>query len=160
MRVLGFDPGYGTLGFGVIDKEGNRYRVISYGTIVTPKSDTFSDRLHYIGEQIELIIDKFVPDEIAIEELFFQKNVKTAIKVAEARGVILYISSQKCKKIYEYTPLEVKQSITGYGKAEKKQIQEMLKILLKLDKIPKPDDAADALAIALTHLQTNKNLLN
>ncbi|HQC54205.1 MAG TPA: crossover junction endodeoxyribonuclease RuvC [Clostridia bacterium] len=158
MRVIGFDPGYGRLGFSVVDSERGMWRLVSYGTIVTHKDDIFSDRLKYIGEQILVLINKFKPDEVSIEELYFQKNAKTAIKVAEARGVILYVCAQQNLPIFEYTPLQVKQSLTGYGKAEKQQIQEMVKLLLKLDRIPKPDDAADAIAIALTHIQNNRLL--
>ncbi len=156
MRVIGFDPGYGRLGFGVVDSQEGKWRLVSYGTIITHKDDTFLDRLKYIGDQIKELIDRFKPQEVSVEELFFQKNTKTAMKVAEARGVILYVCAQNNLPTFEYTPLQVKQSLTGYGKAEKQQIQEMVKLMLRLDKIPKPDDAADAIAIALTHIQNNK----
>lgn len=156
MRLLGLDPGYGTLGFGIIEGDSNKSHLISYGAITTPKTERFPERLKYIGEQIVKLVDQYKPDEIAIEELFFQKNAKTAILVAEARGVILYVCECLNKPLYEYTPLQIKQSLTGYGRAEKKQIQEMVKLILKMPEIPKPDDAADALAVALTHMQTNK----
>lgn len=156
MRVIGFDPGYGRLGFGVVDSQEGKWQLVSYGTIITHKDDAFLDRLKYIGDQIKELIDRFKPQEVSVEELFFQKNTKTAMKVAEARGVILYVCAQNNLPTFEYTPLQVKQSLTGYGKAEKQQIQEMVKLMLRLDKIPKPDDAADAIAIALTHIQNNK----
>lgn len=160
MRLLGLDPGYGTLGFGIIEGDINKYRLIAYGAITTPKTERFPERLKYIGEQIIKLVEKYTPDEIALEELFFQKNAKTAILVAEARGVILYVCESLNIPLYEYTPLQIKQSLTGYGRAEKKQIQEMVKIILKMQEIPKPDDAADALAVAITHMQTNKLLGN
>ncbi len=159
MRILGIDPGYGTLGYGVIVTNGNISRALAYGAIVTPKTAKFPSRLKFIGEQIDMLIKKFNPDVIAVEELFFQNNQKTAIMVAEARGVILYISESSSAKLYEYTPLQIKQAMTGYGRATKLQVQEMVKRFLELDKIPKPDDAADALAVALTHAQTNPQLI-
>ncbi len=158
MRILGIDPGYGTLGYGVIVTNGSVSKALAYGAIVTPKSSEFPARLKFIGEQIDMLIKKFNPDIIAVEELFFQNNQKTAIMVAEARGVVLYIAESSSAKLYEYTPLQIKQAMTGYGRATKIQVQEMVKQFLALDKIPKPDDAADALAVALTHAQTNTRL--
>lgn len=156
MVILGFDPGLATLGYGVIqtDKKG-RAEMLDYGIISTPKDVKFPDRLIMLERGIEQVIDTFKPDEIAIEELFFAKNVKTGINVAHARGVLLLTAKKKCAKIFEYTPLQIKQALTGYGRAEKNQIQQMVKTFLRLKTIPKPDDAADALAVALTHAQTN-----
>ncbi len=157
MVILGFDPGLATLGYGVIktDKSG-RAEMLDYGIISTPKDENLAVRLCMLEEGINQVIDKFKPDEIAIEELFFAKNVKTGIAVAHARGVLLLTADKKCGRIFEYTPLQIKQALTGYGRAEKNQIQQMVKTFLRLKAVPKPDDAADALAVALTHAQTNK----
>lgn len=156
MRVLGIDPGYATIGYGVIDTDGNRHKAVDYGVITTPKNENIAVRLAMIYDSMTELINKFKPDEIAVEELFFVQNVTTGINVAHARGVILLASVHACGRLYEYTPLQIKQAMTGYGRAEKRQIQEMVKIYLHLPKIPRPDDAADALAIALTHAQTNR----
>ena len=157
MIILGIDPGYGTVGFGVIESlGGNRITPIEYGVIQTPKEDPLPKRLSVISDAFSYIIDKYKPEAVAIEELFFQNNQKTAIAVAEARGAILLTVYKKCNKIYEYTPMQIKMALTGYGKAEKQQIQYMVKVLLKLESIPKPDDAADALAVAMTHAQLSK----
>lgn len=157
MIILGIDPGYGTVGFGVIQSlGGNKITPIEYGVIQTPKEDSLPKRLCAIADSFDYIIDKYNPNAIAIEELFFQNNQKTAIAVAEARGATLLTVYKKCKNLYEYTPMQIKQALTGYGRAEKKQIQYMVKVLLKLDSIPKPDDAADALAVAITHAQVCK----
>ncbi len=157
MVILGIDPGYGTVGFGVIESfGGNRIRPVEYGVIQTPKEDSLPKRLKIIADGFDYIIDKYRPESVAIEELFFQNNQKTAIAVAEARGAILLTVYNKCKKLYEYTPMQIKQALTGYGLADKKQIQYMVKVLLKLDAVPKPDDAADALAVAITHAQASR----
>lgn len=156
MIILGFDPGLATLGYGVIKKEGRLTEVVDYGIIQTPKGESLSVRLCMLEEGINQIIDTYKPDEIALEELFFAKNVKTAINVAHARGVLLLTCNKKCGRIFEYTPLQIKQALTGYGRADKPQIQKMVKTLLGLSAVPKPDDAADALAVALTHLKTNR----
>ena len=156
MRVLGIDPGDATIGYGIIDTNGNRHKAVDYGVITTPKNENIAVRLAMIYDSMTEIINKFKPDEIAVEELFFVQNVTTGINVAHARGVILLASVHACGRLYEYTPLQIKQAMTGYGRAEKRQIQEMVKIYLNLPKIPRPDDAADALAIALTHAQTNR----
>ena len=157
MIILGFDPGLATLGYGVIRKEQRRgAEVLDYGVICTPKDENLAVRLCMLEQGIKQVIAKFRPDEIAVEELFFVQNVTTGINVAHARGVILLASVHACGRLYEYTPLQIKQAMTGYGRAEKRQIQEMVKIYLNLPKIPRPDDAADALAIALTHAQTNR----
>lgn len=157
MRILGIDPGLATVGWGVIDVERGKPKVVSYGVILTPKDKKLPDRLSIIEEDINQVISKYKPDEIALEELFFNTNITTGINVAQARGVILLTAVKACGgKLFEYTPLQIKQALTGYGRAEKRQIQEMTKTFLGLNKIPKPDDAADALAVALTHSQTSK----
>lgn len=154
MRILGVDPGYGILGYGVIDYFNNKHKLIDYGVVRTSKDLDFPDRLLHIGKRVAELIDIYKPTEIAVEDLFFHKNAKTAMYVSQARGVILYISREKNIPVYEYTPLQVKQGLTGYGRADKHQIQNMVKIFLNLTEIPKPDDAADALAIAITHSNT------
>lgn len=157
MVIVGFDPGLATLGYGVI-KADNRAKpeMIDYGIVSTPKDKNLAERLIMLEKGVKQIIDTYKPDEIAIEELFFAKNVKTGIAVAHARGVVLLTAIKECGKIFEYTPLQIKQALTGYGRAEKIQIQQMVKTTLRLKGIPKPDDAADALAVALCHSQTNK----
>ncbi len=156
MRILGIDPGLATVGWGVIDVINGKPKAVSYGVILTPKENKLPERLLIIESDLKSLIDKFKPDEIAMEELFFNNNATTAINVSQARGVILLTCIKECNKLYEYTPLQIKQALTGYGRAEKKQIQQMTKTFLSLAKIPKPDDAADALAVALTHSQTNR----
>lgn len=157
MVILGFDPGIATLGYGVIKTEkGVKPQMLDYGIVSTPKEENIAVRLAMLEKGVKQLLDKYKPNEIAIEELFFAKNVKTAINVAHARGVVLLTCIKECGRIYEYTPLQIKQALTGYGRADKKQIQAMVKMFLKLNSVPKPDDAADALAVALTHAQTNK----
>ena len=156
MRILGIDPGLATVGWGVIDVINGKPKAVSYGVILTPKDSKLPQRLCMIEEDLKSLIDKFKPDEIALEELFFNNNVTTAINVSQARGVILLTAVKYCGKLFEYTPLQIKQALTGYGRAEKRQIQEMTRTFLNLPKIPKPDDAADALAVALTHSQTSR----
>ena len=156
MRILGIDPGLATVGWGVIDVINGKPKAVAFGVILTEKDKPLPDRLLIIEEDLKSLIDKFKPDEVALEELFFNNNVTTAINVSQARGVILLTCVKAVGKLYEYTPLQIKQALTGYGRAEKKQIQEMTKTFLNLPKIPKPDDAADALAVALTHSQTNR----
>ena len=157
MVILGFDPGIATLGYGVINKEKNgKIQMLDYGIVSTPKEDNLAVRLTMLEKGITQVIEKFKPDEIAVEELFFAKNVKTGIAVAHARGVLILTAQKLCSKLYEYTPLQIKQALTGYGRADKNQIQQMVKTMLGLKGIPRPDDAADALAVALTHAQTSK----
>ena len=157
MIIVGFDPGLATLGYGVIEtNKGGKPKMIDYGIVSTPKDESLPVRLTMLEKGVKQIIDKFKPEEIAIEELFFAKNVKTGIAVAHARGVVLLTAVKECGKIFEYTPLQIKQALTGYGRAEKIQIQQMVKTMLGLNGIPRPDDAADALAVALCHAQTNK----
>lgn len=156
MIILGFDPGLATLGYGAIKSERGKNEMLDYGVVLTPKEENLPVRLAMLEEGIKKVIHQFKPDEIAVEELFFCKNVTTAINVAHARGVLLLTAVKECGRMYEYTPLQIKQALTGYGRADKNQIQQMVKTFLRLPKIPKPDDAADALAVALTHAQTNK----
>ncbi|MCQ2468196.1 MAG: crossover junction endodeoxyribonuclease RuvC [Ruminococcus sp.] len=151
MRILGIDPGYAIVGFGVLDYDGVRFDPIEYGAVLTEAETPFPDRLKAIHEDIEFIFDKFRPDCMAIERLYFTTNQKTAIDVAQARGVTVLSAAKRGIPVSEYTPLQVKLSVTGYGKAEKKQVMEMTRQLLNLAQIPKPDDAADALAIAICH---------
>jgi crossover junction endodeoxyribonuclease RuvC len=151
MVVLGIDPGLATLGWGVIAQNRHQQSLIGYGCIVTPPDQPFPGRLLSIQTELEEIIRRYTPDEIAFEELFFSRNVTTALTVGAARGVCVAVTAGYTDQIYEYTPMQVKQALTGYGRADKKQIQEMVKLLLSMEEIPKPDDAADALAIALTH---------
>ncbi len=154
-RVIGFDPGLAIVGYGVLDFEDfNRKQVVDYGIITSPKEESFPVRLAILYESVTKLIEQFKPDEIAAEELFFNTNITTGINVAHARGVLLLAAIHHCGRLYEYTPLQIKQAMTGYGRADKKQIQQMVKVYLGLEKVPRPDDAADALAVALTHIQT------
>lgn len=149
MRILGIDPGTATTGFGIVEKKQSKLISVDYGVISTPKELDMSNRLLILYEDIKEIIDHHKPDIIAVEQLFFARNVTTAITVGQARGVVLLAAQKADLKIVEFTPLQVKQSVTGYGQATKKQVQEMVKKILDLSQIPKPDDAADALAIAI-----------
>lgn len=152
MIILGIDPGIATLGFGVIEKdERGDFRPVDCGVVVTPKEESLPVRLAILEEGVQKVLEKFHPDEVAMEELFFSKNITTGIAVAHARGVALLTCVKACGKLYEYTPMQIKQALTGYGKADKKQIQSVVASMLKLPSVPKPDDAADALAIALCH---------
>lgn len=146
--VLGVDPGYGALGYGVIAIEKDRVSALDYGCLTTPAADPFPERLNALFESLTTIIASAAPSRIAIEKLFFEKNTKTAIDVSQARGVIMLAAVRAGLTIVECTPLQVKLAVTGYGKAEKKQVQHMMKLLLKLPSLPRQDDAADALAIA------------
>lgn len=159
MRILGIDPGYGIIGFSIIEKSNSDNSVIDYGVITTPKEMEFSHRLKAIFESMQKLIERFEPDEVAIEKLYFNKNITTGIPVAEARGVILLSIVLKGLPVYEYTPQQIKMALTGLGKADKSQVQFMVKTLLHLTKIPRPDDAADAVAVALCHSQTNQAML-
>lgn len=156
MRVLGLDPGLAIVGYGLLEVVGNRYRLLEYGTIQTDSSTSTDERLKIIYNELKGIIDEYEPSEMAIEKLFHQKNSKTVINVAQARGVEILAAVNSDMRVYEYTPLQIKQALTGYGRASKSQMQEAVKRVLNLDGIPKPDDAADALAIALCHSFTNK----
>lgn len=155
MTIIGIDPGYAIVGVGVVEYAGNKFRTLEYNAITTPAGMNTVDRLKKIYDEMSAYLDKYKPDAIAIEELFFNSNQKTAINVAQARGVLLVAAANKGVPISEYTPLQVKQSVTGYGRAEKSQIQQMVKMILGLNVIPKPDDAADALALAICHAHSN-----
>ncbi|MCD7811483.1 MAG: crossover junction endodeoxyribonuclease RuvC [Ruminococcus sp.] len=150
-RILGIDPGYAIVGFGVLDYDGVRFTPIEYGAVLTEAGTPFPERLRAIHEDIEFIFNKFKPDSMAVERLYFTSNQKTAIDVAQARGVTVLSAATRGIPVYEYTPLQVKQAVVGYGRAEKHQVMEMTRQLLNLSQIPKPDDAADALAIAICH---------
>jgi crossover junction endodeoxyribonuclease RuvC len=154
MRILGIDPGYGKVGYGVLDKTGNKFKMVDYGVIYTDKELKLPERLKELHDKLNIIIDKYKPDESCVEELFFFRNVTTAIQVGEARGVILLCLVNKNIPVYEYNPFQIKQAVTGFGRAEKGQVQRVLKILLNLKKNPTPDDAADALAAAFCHGNT------
>lgn len=159
MRILGIDPGVAIVGFGLIETGGGRQRMLQYGAITTPAGEPLAARLAQISRDMEELIDTFQPDEMSIEELFFSKNITTGIAVAHARGVILCAAEKKQLPIYEYTPMQVKQAVVGYGLADKKQVMDMTRRLLKLKAVPRPDDAADALAIALCHARSATSLL-
>jgi crossover junction endodeoxyribonuclease RuvC len=154
MRILGIDPGYGRTGYGVIETDGNRLRPLEFGLIETGSQLSMEKRLLQLYEALLQIMDRRQPDSLAVEELFFSKNVTTGIGVSQARGVVLLAAAQSGLPVYEYKPVQVKQAIAGYGKAEKKQIQEMVRVFLSLPNVPKPDDVADALAVAITHAHT------
>ncbi len=156
MRILGIDPGFGIIGFGVIDKSNSGLDVVDFGVITTPKEMMFNARLGVIYNSINKLVEKFEPDEVAIEELYFNQNITTGIKVAEARGVILLAFQQHKLQIFEYPPQDIKLALTGTGRADKSQMQFMVKTLLHLNSVPRPDDAADAVAVALCHSQTNQ----
>lgn len=153
MVILGIDPGYAIVGWGLVECKNNSFSPLRYGAITTDAEMDFNERLEVIFDDLNEIIEAFKPEAMAIEKLYFATNQKTAIMVAEARGVILLSAKRKGLPIYEYTPLQVKTAVTGYGKAKKPQVMEMTRRLLKLPTVPKPDDTADALAIALTHIQ-------
>lgn len=159
MVIMGIDPGFAITGFGVVKYEGNKFSVIDYGVIKTEANIDLCKRLLKLNNELEYIISKNNPDVFAVEELFFSKNTKTAIKVGHGRGVVLLTASKFGKNVYEYTPLQIKQSVVGYGRADKDQVQNMVKIILNLTSIPKPDDAADALAIAICHAHSRISYL-
>ena len=159
MVILGIDPGVATIGFGLIRAERGKNTLLQYGVITTPPGIPLSERLLQISRDMEQLLETFKPDEMAVEELFFTKNITTGIRVAEARGVILMTGREKGLTLAEYTPMQVKQSVSGYGMAQKKQVQEMVRILLHLDKVPKPDDTADALALAICHAHVRGSTL-
>ena len=154
MRILGIDPGFSTIGFGLVAAQGTAVQMVTYGTITTPAGLPLSRRLYQISTDMEALIGKLRPDVISIEELFFNTNITTGIAVAHGRGVIL-CAAEKCGiPLYEYTPGQVKLAVTGYGKAEKRQVMDMTRRLLHLKTVPRPDDAADALALALCHARS------
>ena len=154
LRILGIDPGYAIVGYGVVEVQGGRYRPVEYGAVTTQPGDDFGLRLKEIYEGMAQLLRQHQPQAAAVEKLYFTNNKTTGIGVAEARGVILLALAQHGVPLFEYTPLQVKQAVVGYGRAEKNQIQQMMRIMLGLKEVPKPDDAADALAIAITHLNS------
>lgn len=159
MIVLGIDPGYAIVGWGVVRYERGRFAPLDYGAVLTPAGMDFSRRLEIIYDELLALIDRAKPDALAVEKLYFKNNQKTAIDVAEARGVILLAAHKSGTPLYEYTPLQVKSAVTGYGKAEKPQVMEMTRRLLRLAEVPRPDDTADALAIAICHGQSGGTAL-
>jgi crossover junction endodeoxyribonuclease RuvC len=159
VKILGIDPGTGRMGYGVIDVVGSKIKNIDYGCITTSSKMAMPDRLASIYKQVTEIIEKYQPDRVGVEKLFFAQNVTTAMSVGEARGVAVLAIAQAKVPFFEFTPLQVKQAVTGYGRAEKGQIQKMVQAILGLKELPKPDDAADALAIAIT-CSTNRLTLN
>lgn len=159
MRILGIDPGLATVGFGLVDNEKNRMKLVTCGVITTPAHTSLSSRLDRIFCDMKELIAQFDPDVISVEELFFNTNITTGIAVSHARGVILLAAYQSGVPVYEYTPLQVKQAVAGYGRAEKRQVIDMVKRLLNLPAAPKPDDAADAVALAVCHARCSTSLL-
>ena len=160
MVILGIDPGVATIGFGLIRAERGKNTLLQYGVITTPPGIPLSERLLQISRDMEQLLETFKPDEMAVEELFFSKNITTGIAVAHGRGVILLAAEKLGVPVFEYTPMQVKQSVVGYGKAEKKQVMLMTQRLLNMKEIPRPDDAADALALAICHSRAATSLLN
>jgi len=160
MIILGIDPGFAIVGYGVIEYKGNKFKVLEYGAITTPAKTDIFKRFKTIYDELCKIIERVNPDVMAIEELFFNSNQKTAINVAQARGIIVLGAMNNNIEVFEYTPLQVKQSVVGYGRADKTQVQQMVKALLNLEKVPKPDDTADALAIAICHAHSGGGALS
>ena len=161
MIILGIDPGLATMGYGVINSLKGNYSVIDYGVVTTPKERTLPERLQQLEDGVKELIETYRPDNVSIEELFLSKNITTGIPVAEARGVILLTAVKALgKEVYEYTPNQSKQAVTGYGGADKIQMQHMVQTLLRLKSVPRPDDAADALAVAICHAQTSRMINN
>ena len=159
MKILGIDPGYGITGFGLIEADRGQYRLLSCGAITTPPNTDFSWRLGVIYNDMTQLLQVAQPEAVAIEELFFGQNVTTGIKVAQSRGVVLLAIEQAGVPLFEYKPAQVKQAVVGYGNASKHQVQDMTRRLLRLAEVPKPDDAADAVAIALCHARSSTSLL-
>lgn len=151
MIILGIDPGYAIVGYGVVEYKNNHFRDIDHGAIITEAGLPFNKRLRIIYDEFNAVAEKHRPDAVSIEKLFYNSNQKTVIDVAQARGIIMLAAEQHGIPVFEYTPLQVKQSVVGYGRAEKKQVQEMIKRILSLETVPKPDDTADALAMAICH---------
>jgi crossover junction endodeoxyribonuclease RuvC len=160
MRILGIDPGYGIIGFALVEADRNQYRLLRCGAITTPAGMDFSARLEIIYEDMRQLLEVTKPDVVSIEELFFGQNVTTGIGVAQSRGVILLAIRQAGLQVHAYKPAQIKQAVVGYGNATKHQVQDMTKRLLHLQQMPKPDDAADAIAIALCHARTSTSLLS
>lgn len=159
MIILGIDPGYAIVGYGIVKYEGNRFTPLKYGAITTPAGMPFVKRLDKIFCDLSELFSEYKIDALSIEKLFFNTNATTAIDVAQARGVIVLSAERNGVEVFEYTPLQVKQAVTGYGRAEKKQIMEMTRIMLGLDSVPKPDDTADALALAICHAHSAGSII-
>ncbi len=160
MRILGIDPGIATIGFGAVDAQGQNISLVKCGVITTPAHTSLSSRLKRIYDDMAELLEIFKPDAVSVEELFFNTNITTGIAVAHGRGVILLACENAGVKIFEYTPLQVKQSVVGYGRAEKSQVMDMVRRICRLKAVPKPDDAADAVALALCHARSSTSLLN
>lgn len=156
MRILGIDPGYGITGYSIIDYQGNKFKLINSGAIKTKAGVSFPLRLTKIFDDLNMIIDEFKPDAISVEELFFNNNAKTAINVAQARGVVLIVGCKRGIPTFEYTPLQIKQAVTGYGRADKVQVQKMVKTILNVEALPKLDDTTDSMAAAICHAHSSK----
>lgn len=154
MRILGIDPGLATMGYGIIESDRGKQRLIAYGVVTTPPKMPTPDRLYSVFSDVKQLLALYKPDEAVFEELFFAKNITTAMNVSAARGAALCACAEYGCPLFEYTPMQIKQAVVGYGKADKHQIQQMVKLMLKLEDIPRPDDAADAVAAALTHAAT------
>lgn len=159
MRIIGIDPGYAIVGYGIVDYNSNHFSVVDFGAVTTKAHTPFADRLSAIYDGLTQLITTYKPDAMSIEKLFFNTNTTTAIDVAQARGVIVLAAAQGGLDIAEYTPLQVKQSVVGYGRAEKKQVQEMTRLMLNLKSVPKPDDTADALALAICYAHSAGSIL-
>ena len=155
-RVLGLDPGTATTGFGLVEESDNSLKAVEYGVILTPANLPMPQRLRLIFLRVSELLERFRPEAISVEKLFFNRNVTTALSVGQARGVALLAAANTDLPVFEYTPLEVKQAISGFGRASKDQVQQMVRLILQLEQIPKPDDAADALAIAICHIQSDQ----
>ncbi|MBQ3107663.1 MAG: crossover junction endodeoxyribonuclease RuvC [Firmicutes bacterium] len=151
MRIIGIDPGFALMGYGIVEMQGNKFQAVDYGSLATPAGMDMPSRLKMLYDDLTAKIVEFKPQAASIEELFFNKNITTAIFVAQARGVAILACANAGIPVYEYTPMQIKQALVGYGKAEKKQMQQMTKLLLGLKEVPKPDDTADALAAAICH---------
>ena len=156
IRILGIDPGFAITGYSIIDYIGNRFNLITSGAVTTNAGESFPDRLFKLNNELENIINEYKPDAISVEELFFNNNAKTAINVAQARGVILVVGRRKGVDTYEYTPLQIKQAVVGYGRADKIQVQKMVKTILGVEKLPKLDDTTDSMAAAICHAHSSK----
>lgn len=159
MRILGIDPGYATTGFGLIEASKGTYQLLKYGVVTTPKELPFQDRLVILYDDMLRLLEVTKPDAVAVEELFWGHNITTGIGVSHGRGVILLAIAKSLVPLFEYTPMQVKQAVVGYGKAEKRQVMEMTKRMLHMEQVARPDDAADAIAIALCHARANSSLL-
>ena len=157
MTIVGIDPGYAIVGYGAVEFKSNAFKTLEYGAVTTPAGMSFDKRLAVIDREITELMARRKPDSIAVEKLFFNTNQKTAIDVAQARGVMIVAAARLGIPVFEYTPLQVKTAVVGYGRAEKEQVQEMTRIILGLDKVPRPDDVADALAIAICHSHSSSS---